>query len=101
MGIIYRKKGQPVKCKVTPLILLVTEPQKLENIPSLEWGKRNEANPVQKLMKIEGKKHENPKLLSSGLHISKSHSYIGATMIFLYEHAVKVNIVLNTNVHIL
>ena len=53
MGIQW--KGQSVKCKVTPLILLVTE---VENIPSLEWGKRKEANAAQKFMNIEGKNHD-------------------------------------------
>ena len=30
-------------------------------------------------MKIEGKKHQNPKLLTCGLHLLKPHPYIGAT----------------------
>lgn len=79
MQIIFLKKGEPVKCEVTPLILLVTEPQELQNIPFLEWGKRNKADAAQKFINIEGKKHEKPKSLFSDLHISKSSTYIGET----------------------
>ena len=100
MQIILRKIGLGAKCKVAPLVLLLTEPQGLQNIPSLECEK-NEANTAQKFMKIEGKIHDSHKLLSSALHISKNHPYIGATpdIIFICT-CCEVKIVLNTNTHI-
>ena len=44
MKIIFIKKSELVKWKVTPLVLSVSESQGLQNIASLELGKRNEAN---------------------------------------------------------
>ena len=76
---LYKNSLKPVKCRITPLLLRVVEPKELKNVESLEWGKKNEKNAAESFMKIEGKKHTNPKLLSYGLYLFKPHSYTGAT----------------------
>ena len=79
--VLFRNRGKPLKCKVSPLILSLVDPQKLKNIPSLEWGKSHETSAAEAFMKYEGEKrgHNIPKLLTSGLYVSKPHPYLGAT----------------------
>ena len=79
MQTILRRRGNPVKTCVTPLIQELVDPVPLEKIPSLDWGKSNEHNAAAAFMKLEGVKHSHPKLLPCGLFILKSHPYIGAT----------------------
>ena len=76
MQAILRRRGNPVKTRVTPLIQELVDPVPLEKIPSLDWGKNNEHNAAAAFMKLEGVKHSHPKLLPCGLFIMKSH---GAT----------------------
>ena len=64
---------------MTPLLLSIVEEKKFKNVKSLEWGKKNETNAAESFMKSEGKKHNNPKLLTCGLYLLKPHSYIGWT----------------------
>ena len=42
MQTILRRRGNPVKTRVTPLIQELVDPVLLGKIPSLEWGKSNE-----------------------------------------------------------
>ena len=42
MQIILRRRGNPVRTRVTPLIQELVDPVPLEKIPFLEWGKNNE-----------------------------------------------------------
>ena len=79
MQTILRRRGNPVKTRVTPLIQELVDPVPLKKIPSLDWGKNNEHNAAAAFMKLEGVKHSHPKLLPCGLFILKSHPYIGAT----------------------
>ena len=79
MQVIYRNRLKPVKCKVTPLSLSIAEPKELKNIESIKRGKTNEKYAAENLMKMEGKKHQNPKLLTCGLYSFKPHPYLGAT----------------------
>ena len=58
----------------------MTQPEKISNVPSLDWGKQNEISAAEAFMKQEGIHHRTPKLCSSGLVISKSHPYIGGTI---------------------
>ena len=76
---LYKNCLKPVKCRILTLLLRIVEPKELKNVESLEWGKKNEKNAAESFMKVEGKKHTNPKLLSYGLYLFKPHSYIGAT----------------------
>ena len=57
----------------------IVQPEKLGNVPSLQWGIRNESNAAQSFMKHEGQKHTNPKLIVCGLYIHKPQPYMGAT----------------------
>ena len=70
---------KPIKCKITPLVLGIIEPCVIKNVLSLEWEKKNEQNAMATFIKVEGQKHEKPKLIACGLYICKSHPYIGAT----------------------
>lgn len=67
------------KSKVTSLILSIVQPEKLQNVPSLEWGKSNESNASVSFMKHKGEKHTLPKLIACGLYIHKSQPYMGET----------------------
>ena len=78
MQTILRRRGSPVKNRVTPLIQELVDLVPLEKMPSLEWGKNNEHNAPAAFMKLEGVKHSHPKLLPCGLFIFKSYPYIGA-----------------------
>ena len=51
------------------------DPENISNVASLDWGKQNEINATEAFMQQEGIHHRNPKLLPSGLVISKSHPY--------------------------
>ena len=76
------------------------EPEKLSNVPYLDYGKQYENDAVEAFMQQEGIHHRNPKLLPSGLVISKSHPYIGGTPDnFLFFHVVTKR-VWNINAHI-
>ena len=77
MQVIYRNRLKPVKCRVTPLLLSIAEPKEMENIESIEWGNTNEKYVAENFMKIEGKKHQNPNLLTYGLYLFKPHHYLG------------------------
>ena len=79
MQIILRRRGNPLKIRVTPLIQELVDPVPLEKIPSLEWSKNKEHNATAAFMKLEEVKYSNPKLLPCGLFTLKSHPYIGAT----------------------
>ena len=79
MQVIYRNRLKPVKCRVTPLLVSIVEPIELTNIESIEWGKTNEKYAAENFMKIEGKKHQNPKLLTCVLYLFKTYPYLGAT----------------------
>ena len=51
----------------------------LTNVPSLEWGKKNEGKAAEAFMKVEGIRHKHPKLILCGLFVFKPHPYLGAT----------------------
>ena len=79
MQTILRRRGNPLKTCITPLIQELVDPVPLGKIPSLEWGKNNEHNAAAAFMNLEGIKHSHPNLLPCGLSVSKSCPYIGAT----------------------
>ena len=100
MQVIYRNRLKPVKCKVTPLSLSIAEPKELKNIESIKRGKTNEKYAAENLMKMEGKKHQNPKLLTCGLYSFKPHPYLGATPDNVLNVTAAQNYAWNTNAHI-
>ena len=62
MQTILRRRGNPVKTRVIPLIPELVDPVPLEKIPSLERGESNEHDVVTTFMKLEGMKHSHHKL---------------------------------------
>ena len=76
---LFRNREKPVKCKISPLILSLVDSIPLDNIPSLQWGKKHESTAAESFMRHEGGKHIVPKLIPAGLYILKSHPYLGAT----------------------
>ena len=76
---LFRNKDKRIKCRVTPLLLDLLEPKMLTNVPSLEWGKKNEGKAAEAFMKVEGIRHKHPKLILCGLFVFKPHPYLGAT----------------------
>ena len=60
-------------------LLTIIEPKELKNVESVELGKTYEKYAIEGFMKIEGKKHQNPKLITCGLYLFKSHPYFVAT----------------------
>ena len=65
------------------------EPEKISNVPSLDWDKQNEINAAEAFMQQEGIHYGNPNILPSGLATSKSHPYIGGTPNNIFVHVVQ------------
>ena len=55
------------------------EPEKLDNIPAVEWGKTHEVDDSEPFMQNEGTKHNLPRVHSCGLVRHKPHPNMGAT----------------------
>ena len=62
--------------------------------------KKNEKYAAENFMKIEGKKHQNTKLLTCGLYLFKPHPYLGATPDNILKYDCFSKSWWNTNVHI-
>ena len=57
---ILRRKDKVIKSRVTPLVLSMIKPEKISNVPSLDWGKQNEINAAEAFMQQEGIHHRKP-----------------------------------------
>ena len=71
------------------------EPEKISNVPSLDWDKQNEINAAEAFMKQEGIHHRTTKLFPSGLVISKSHPYIFGTI----NQSIHLNLFMTRNIY--
>ena len=76
---INKLTAKSKRVNVIALIMSIVEPEKLYNVPPLEWGKANEGNAEESFMKHEGHKHKFPKVINCGIYIHKPHPYMGAT----------------------
>ena len=68
-----------IKPKTTPLLADLLNPSRLDHIDAIKYGKEHEDDARQAFASIEVSKHVNGKLGLSGLVVSKSHPFLGAS----------------------
>ena len=68
-----------IKPKTTPLLADLLNPSRLDHIDAIKYGKEHEDDARQAFASIEVSKHVNGKLALSGLVVSKSHPFLGAS----------------------
>ena len=88
---INKKNAKGRKVNVTSLILSFVQPEKLQNVPSLQWGRTNESDAAESFMKHEGQKHTCPKLMSVVCtSINHNHIWVQHQTTYLRAPVVKI-----------